>query len=254
MIIAEPLFTGKNKIYMPEMVSTNAFATELLSKTNPSEGTCIITDFQTAGRGQIGRSWFSDPGQNVLISYILYPKFIKISDQFYLNIISGLAVRDVVSMSCPEAKIKWPNDIYVGNQKIAGILVQNTLQGTTIKSTIIGMGLNVNQKYFSPELPNPTSLHQKTKIIFDISEIIGLLSARLEYHYLRMLRGQTLDLLTEYTQLMYRLEQWSRYSSVDDESTFEAKITGIDDDGYLVLCHKDMTIHSYGFRQIRYII
>ena len=144
MNIHEALFTGKMSIYLPETESTNNYAMDLISKTNPPEGTCIYTAYQSAGRGQIGRYWHSETGKNILISYILYPKDLKIADQFMLNIIASLAVRDVVDLFCLNVKIKWPNDIYVDDKKIAGILVQSVLRNNTIKATIIGIGLNVN--------------------------------------------------------------------------------------------------------------
>jgi BirA family biotin operon repressor/biotin-[acetyl-CoA-carboxylase] ligase len=253
MKVPEALFTGKNKISFPELESTNNYALEWIAKTNPSEGSCVIADFQTAGRGQIGRYWHSEADKNILISYIFYPKSISIQEQFFLNIISGLAVFDVVSAFCENVKIKWPNDVYVNDKKIAGILVQNVLRGHSIKATVIGIGLNVNQSEFPKEIPNPTSLINEFQNELAIFEVISLLSARIEFHYLRLQRGNFKELTNDYLQNLYRLNLWATFSD-EDGSQFEGKITGIEAQGKLLIQPRDESIKSFGFREISYII
>ena len=113
---------------------------------------------QTAGRGQRGNKWTSNTGENLMFSIVLKDPKISARDQFVLNEIASLAVVDFLSMHGITARIKWPNDIYVGSKKICGILIENSLQGSAISSSIIGIGLNINQRNFNVNLPNPTSM------------------------------------------------------------------------------------------------
>jgi BirA family biotin operon repressor/biotin-[acetyl-CoA-carboxylase] ligase len=252
MITLEPLFVGKNVIHFDEIHSTNTYATELITKTNPPEGTCIISDFQSAGKGQIGRYWHSEAGKNLLISFILYPKSLAATDQFYLNIISGLAVMDVVSSFCQDVSIKWPNDIYVQNKKIAGILVQNTLRGKDIKSTIIGIGLNVNETTFPQDLPNPTSLALENGEIYHIENIRILLAVRLEYYYNKLNAHHLASVKQQYLKHMYRKNIEGSFL-LSDETKINGAITGIDNDGRLLIL-VDGQIKAFAFREISYFI
>jgi BirA family biotin operon repressor/biotin-[acetyl-CoA-carboxylase] ligase len=248
----QPLFTGKNILYFPELVSTNEFAMDMLSKTNPPEGTCVLTDYQSGGRGQIGRFWYSTAGNNLLISYIFYPAFLSVRDQFYLNIVSGLAVYDVVTLFCSDVSIKWPNDIYIKDKKVAGILVQNVLRGHAIKATVIGIGLNVNEKNFPDTLPNPTSLYLTSGSILQIADIISLLSVKLEYYYLKLRSGNTAFLKDEYLKKLYRAGILSFFKS-DADGIFSATIEGIDDEGRLILRHEDYGVSAWAYRELTFL-
>lgn len=252
MVTHEPLFMGKNVIRFEKIESTNVYANELIAKTNPSEGTCIISDFQSAGKGQIGRYWHSEAGKNLLTSFIIYPKSLPASDQFYLNIISGLAVMDVVSSFCKEVSIKWPNDIYVQNKKIAGILVQNILRGQDVKSTIIGIGLNVNEISFPIELPNPTSLAIETSSIFIVENIRIHLSARLEYYYNKLNAKHLSGLKQQYLNHLFRKGEVSSFT-LNDESKIKGTIIGIDNEGRLLI-DVEGKIKPFAFREISYVL
>jgi BirA family biotin operon repressor/biotin-[acetyl-CoA-carboxylase] ligase len=252
MITHEPLFMGKNVLRFEEIDSTNVYAAEMIAKTNPVEGTCIISDFQSAGKGQIGRYWHSEAGKNLLASFILYPKNLAATDQFFLNIISGLAVMDVVSAFCKNVSIKWPNDIYVQNKKIAGILVQNTLRGKDVKSTIIGIGINVNEIAFPDDLPNPTSLALETNAAFTIENIRLHIAARLEYYYSKLNARHLPSIKQQYLNHMYRRNMESNYL-LSDETEIKGAITGIDHDGRLLI---DIggKITAFAFREISYVL
>lgn len=253
MSIPEALFTGKNKIYYEEISSTNIYAMDLVSKTNPPDGTCIITDYQTAGRGQIGRYWHSDVGKNLLVSYIFYPHTLKVNDQFYLNIISGLAVRDVVSHWVENIKIKWPNDIYIGNKKAAGILVQNVLRGDFIRSTVVGIGLNVNERDFPADLPNPISVSSITGFDIEIDQVFHFVSARLEFYYLQLRNNKHTFLQNEYLSQLYRKDEWAEYTD-SSGFRFSGCITGIDPQGKLQMMIDNGAVKSFGFREVGYVI
>lgn len=253
MDLLQPLFIGKNKVFVKEVPSTNSYATELLSKTNPIEGTCVIAEFQSAGKGQIGRFWHSKAGVNLLVSYILYPKTIKAIDQFYLTMVGSLAVFDVINEFYPQTKIKWPNDIYCGDSKISGILIQNSLRNDSINNTIIGIGVNINEVDFPVILPNPTSLALLTQKKYSIEEILDKISTRLEFYYLKLKSGQNDFLNKKYLENLYRINVLSDFK-LSTGSGFSGQITGIDSIGRLKIIRESGTEEVYGFREISYVI
>jgi BirA family transcriptional regulator, biotin operon repressor / biotin---[acetyl-CoA-carboxylase] ligase len=244
------LFTGKPTIRLDTLPSTNRYATDLLSKTTPSEGTCIVTDFQTDGQGQIGRYWFSDRLRNITASYIFYPNFLIATSQFELSIMAALAVRRVLDMAgIPDATIKWPNDIYVGDLKAGGILIQNQLQGSFIKNTIIGIGINVNQNTFPTQIPNPTSMSLQCGRVFDLSAVLQLLHSETERHYLRLKAGKIQALRSEYLSHLYRKDQWQCYRTPDGP-VFLAKIRDVAHDGALIMEDTDGKERRFSFREL----
>ena len=149
------------------------------------EGGVVITDEQTAGKGQRGNSWEATPGQNLTFSVLFKPAFLPLSSQFYLNILSSLAIADTLNGYSPEGlAIKWPNDIYIGQAKLGGILIENTLRGQMIEHSIIGIGLNINQKTFSS--PKASSLALICGREFVLEQILAELLAHLESRYLQL--------------------------------------------------------------------
>ena len=133
----------KNIIKKNQISSTNTVAIELLKKEELPEGTIIWADEQTKGRGQRGNSWESEPGTNLTISIILFPHFLKAEDQFLLSKVTSLAITDYLANRFNQVTIKWPNDIYVANDKIAGILIENSIIGSSFEYAVIGIGLNI---------------------------------------------------------------------------------------------------------------
>ena len=125
------LFIGKVYHRFNELPSTNDWAAALLAKSTPPEGTVVRADTQTAGRDQFGSKWVSNPGENLLLSVILYPNWLLIKDQFYLSMAIALALYDMTGDA--GATVKWPNDLYLGNHKAAGILIQNTVSSATLQ-------------------------------------------------------------------------------------------------------------------------
>lgn len=253
MEVYKASFVGKNSIHFAEIDSTNTFLTSTLSKSTPIEGTCIIADFQTGGKGQIGRYWHSSPCLNLLISYVLYPVNVKSENQFFINIVSSLAVYDLLSSYGIQPRIKWPNDVYVGNQKIAGTLTQNTWRGEQLRATIIGIGLNVNETEFPTELPNPTSMSTILGKTIDIVEVKNKLSDYLEYYYLALLRSELVMLNAKYLERLYKINEWAQYKDLD-ENVFSALILGITKDGLLELQHADGAIEAYDFRALTFLL
>lgn len=225
------LFIGKVYQRFDELSSTNDWASELMAKSRPPEGMVIRADTQTAGRGQFGSPWLSSPGENLLFSVILYPNWLAVNNQFYLSMAVALALHDAVQQ--PDASIKWPNDLYLGDKKTAGILIQNSINGTTLQSAIVGIGLNVNQLAFDPTLPNPTSLAAFTGQAQDLDAVMERFFSCLEQRYLELKAGRLMAVKTAYEWLLFRKDQLSGFIRTADGSQFEGIIRGIAESGQL---------------------
>lgn len=243
------LFIGRAFHDLPSVDSTNAHALLLLSKSNPPGGTVISTRNQTAGRGQIGSSWESEPGQNISLSIILYPGFLLAQNQFLLNQAMSLAMFDLVSKYLPKTKIKWPNDIYVGDEKIAGILIQNSISGSHLRTSVVGIGLNVNQTHFTSNAPNPTSFKLLSGKDFELDKLIAQLCQCAEQRYLNLKAGKIVPLQSDYRQQLYRLEVSSQFQRASGE-IFQGKICGVSPSGKLQVQVQDKT-EEFDLKQIK---
>ncbi len=234
------------------MDSTNSYAQALLSKSNPSEGTVISTYCQTAGRGQIGSRWESEPDKNISLSAIFYPNFLEARDQFQLNQCISLAVFDLVKNCLPDhpVSIKWPNDIYVGGRKIAGILIQNSLINTQIRSTVAGIGINVNQATFLTNPPNPTSLLLETGREHPLPDLVPQLCGHLEARYLQLKAGKIVPLQHDYLRHLYRFGQLASYRRTNGQ-TFQGIIQGIDEMGRLKV-EVGGNVECFDLKEIRF--
>jgi BirA family biotin operon repressor/biotin-[acetyl-CoA-carboxylase] ligase len=233
--------------------STNTFAVKVLSNGYPKAGTIITADFQTAGRGQFGHTWYSSPGLNLTMSCILYPTILP-ADQFLLSMAVSLAVRDIVSIVVPHKQsfIKWPNDIYVGERKIAGILIQNSIQREKITSCIAGIGLNVNETNFPVDLPNPTSLsiesNRKDLNIMSIQEnLLQALEYRLEEIY-----QDNAKLIDAYHEKLYRRNVRTTFRMKSDGAERVGMLKGVDGLGRILIEWEDGSSNALGFKEIEY--
>lgn len=250
------LFVGQNCIHLKSIDSTNSYASQLMGDIKPVEGTLIYTFDQQNGRGQRGNTWETEPNKNVASSFILYPSFLQAGRQFLLNKIASLAVADLMaellkpSDKTSEIRIKWPNDIYVGTKKIAGILIENTLRENTIHSSIIGIGININQTAFNADI-NATSLALITNKEFDLMQVLEKLSEFIEARYLQ-LKGNKLESIdTSYLQNLYQLNEWHNYTSNDQ--LFEGKIIGISAIGKLQVQLKTTEIREFDLKEIKFV-
>jgi len=232
------LFIGKVYHRFDELPSTNDWAADLLAKSKPPEGTVVRADSQSAGRGQFGSRWESEPGQNLLLSAILYPVWLEAQAQFYLSMAVALSLHDLVKafqspIPNPQSPIKWPNDLYLSDRKTAGILIQNALSCQHLQSSIVGIGLNVNQMDFDPALPSPTSLALFFGEKFDLDEVAERLFQCLERRYLQLKSGQRAAIKAEYEQSLFRLGEPSKFIRTADNSEFTGIIRGVTEAGRL---------------------
>lgn len=227
-IPANTLFTGQKLVYVPECHSTNAEALTLLQNSpQVTEGTVIITDNQTAGRGQRGNTWESEAGKNLTFSLILKPTFLHPKDQFKLNMAVSLGLYDYLTSQVSDVKIKWPNDMMIDNQKACGMLIESQISGQQMQSSIVGIGLNVNQQSFS--LPTPTSVAIKKGHEFVLNEVLTELLQWIEGRYLQL--RANIDLKDEYVNALYAKGEKRNFKS--GEEVFEGVIIGIDSVGLL---------------------
>lgn len=248
------LFVGQNSIHLESVDSTNSYASELLRQIELSEGSIIYTFEQLNGRGQRGNSWESEPFKNVALSLVLYPKFLSVNQQFLLTKITSLAVADLMaelledSVNPKEISIKWPNDIYVKGKKIAGILIENTLRESTLQSSIIGIGININQLNFSTI--QATSLALLSSKEFKLMEVLNRWCEFFEARYLQLKTNKLESIDNSYLERLYKLNQWSNYTS--QETLFEGKIGGVSKVGKLQVELKNGEIKEFDLKEIAF--
>jgi BirA family biotin operon repressor/biotin-[acetyl-CoA-carboxylase] ligase len=245
------MIIGSKQLFYENVSSTNTEASLLLKAGAPEEGTVIYTDFQSAGRGQQGNRWESEKGRNLLISIILYPESVSPDEQFLISIMASLGICDMLDNYFQGSKIKWPNDIYAGDDKIAGILIENTIMGEKTGSTVIGIGLNINQTDFPDFLPDPVSMKMITGEEYDCNLIMNHLLASLDKRYKELLYGDREDLRKEYIPRLYRLGEWHNFRA--ENRSFPGKITDIATSGKLRIEKRDGTTAEFGFKEIEYI-
>ncbi|TNF26704.1 MAG: biotin--[acetyl-CoA-carboxylase] ligase [Bacteroidetes bacterium] len=228
------LFVGQHRIHLAETGSTNNYARQLVRDKMPPEGTLVTTDTQTEGRGQRSNSWVSSPGLNVTGSYILRPVFLAAKDQFMLSASIALAVFDVVSEKADKnsVNIKWPNDVLVNGQKIAGILIENSLRGNGIDHSIVGIGINVNQTEFPSGL-NATSLKILTNDQHALDDVISVLNSMIEKRYLQLRQGQHASILSQFNRHLFGFDQEKALTVNGKEAIF--RILGVRPSGELQL-------------------
>jgi len=221
---------------------------EMLREYELPEGFVLRTDFQSAGKGQPGNSWEAEKGKNLLFSVLLYPQHIAIDQQFVLSQLVSVAILRTLNSFCSGFSIKWPNDIYFGDKKIGGILIENSLQGSKLNTSIVGIGLNINQKTFRSDAPNPVSLRQITaknqrrkNILQDVLNNIYELYSKMDVDTIR----------NEYFENLYRRVGFYTYR--DNKGLFEAELAGIESDGCLKLKTRTGEIRAYYFKEVAFV-
>jgi BirA family biotin operon repressor/biotin-[acetyl-CoA-carboxylase] ligase len=251
------LFIGQNAIYVKSLASTNSYASELLRQISVSEGSLIYTFEQEKGRGQRGNSWESEPNKNVTLSLVLYPSFLQPSEQFLLTKITSLAVADLMAeilsstLNSNRIHIKWPNDIYVHNKKIAGILIENYLRENAIQTSIIGLGINVNQDIFHTA-PNAVSVFSLTHKITDLQQCMERFCEYFEARYLQLKANKLQKLNEDYLRYLYRLNEWNTYTTAGNE-TFEGNIKGVSAIGKLQVEVISGEVKEFDLKEIGFV-
>lgn len=245
------MIIGSRFIFKENLDSTNNYAYRLLQEDLLPEGTVVHTNFQSAGKGRKDHSWESEDGKNLLISVVLYPCQILPEDQFIISMIISLGICDFLRRFAEDCKIKWPNDIYVANDKIAGILIENSISGNLIGSTIAGIGLNINQEKFLSDAPNPVSLRILTGKTYDTGIFLQQLVAKLDRRYEQLLSGKLSKIRTEYISSLYQLNEWHNYKT--DSGMLYGRIISVTGSGRLQIKDSWNNIHEFSFGEVDFM-
>ena len=236
--------------------STNTYLRDLKGGDPEYDYEVAVASFQTAGRGQKGNTWESEAGKNLLFSILAHPGNIKVQEQFYISQAIALAVSDSVMAAMGEPfaggiSVKWSNDVYWNDFKMAGILIENTLQGSTILDTVAGVGLDVNQEVFMSDAPNPISMKNITGRDFDIEALLTDIVNRF-IGYMELSAQERLKVDQLYRARLYRREGYHKFR--DAQGDFEASIEGIRPDGCLMLLTRSGEHRVYEFKQVQFIL
>jgi BirA family biotin operon repressor/biotin-[acetyl-CoA-carboxylase] ligase len=246
---------GKEMIRLKVVDSTNLYFLDWLTREKPEEGTLVIADFQTTGRGVDGSKWESEHAMNLTFSFVLYPYFLALEAQFYLNKIISLGLCDMVREILPghdDIRIKWPNDIYIGDRKVAGTLIQNGVKGTLFEYAVVGIGLNVNQQEFQDDITNPVSLKVAAGKEFNLEDVLKSTLTRIEQRYESLRQGAKQQIDQDYLQRLYRLQQLSGYLYKGNK--IQAKISGVNRFGQLILEIPGEKIIECDLKEIKFIL
>lgn len=247
------LFVGQRVIRLDQVDSTNDFAMGLLKGMPLEEGAVVTTAKQTRGKGQRGNSWESQPGQNVTCSVVLRPTFFDPAKQFDLTRAVSLALTDVLHDLIPqhETRIKWPNDVFVDGGKIAGILIENVLNGSQINYSVVGIGFNVNQLDFISGGSVATSLQKVTGKTFEVDGILKMICAALEVRYLQLRNNKVDKIAEEYFARLFKAGITTRFT--DFSNIFEATIVDVTKEGLLVLKDANGMDRKFGMKEVGWI-
>ncbi len=248
------LFVGQNIIKLIAVDSTNNYLKKLTSNSEPlPEGTVIMAEHQFAGRGQQDNVWHAEPAKNLTFSVFLKPDFIAPENGFLINIMVSLALNRALSKYLQtNLTIKWPNDIYFGDKKIGGILIENVIMGNKLKHTIIGIGLNVNQLNFDERLTKTaTSITQILQQDVDLTTLLAEICTQIEQAYLNLRQGKSVLLTEMYVSKLYQLNKKAKYSHQGEE--FCGVIQGVTGHGLLKIQPIDGEVLTFGFKEVSFL-
>ena len=215
-------------------------------------GSVWAARFQTAGRGQQGSKWESAVGENLIFSIVLRPEFLPAERQFLISEISALAVCDLLDSWGLDARIKWPNDIYAGDKKIQGMLIEHFLNGSGLLASVVGIGLNLNQKHFTSDAPNPGSVWLETGVWHDPEVALKELLEFMHIRYTALQAGAWASIEAAYQSKLYRYGQWATFVRMATAMPFEGRIIGVDEYGCLKMELKGGGEERFAFKEVGY--
>ncbi|MDZ4747489.1 MAG: biotin--[acetyl-CoA-carboxylase] ligase [Saprospiraceae bacterium] len=230
--------------------STNKEAQRLLAQGAGVNGLTLFAKHQTDGRGQLSRVWISGPGSHVAMSIIYLPDSLNISNLPALSMKTSLGIVNALTSIDPSLQplIKWPNDIYAAGKKLCGILIENALSGGKIQHSIIGIGMNVNEKNFPPEISNAISLSQLTGSTYAPQQVALIIRE----HVMALLKVDNDHWKSDYDQ--YVFGKGNHFTFLSEESSFEAEVIGVSMQGHLILKNTDDTIKQYASHQVKWVV
>lgn len=230
-----------------ELSSTNTQAEQLFPE-ELKDKRVILTYRQNSGRGQALNRWESEPGKNISITVVLRPEAYEASKQFAVSMVCALGVCDFIGHYVKGASVKWPNDVYVGDRKICGILIEHAIAGRFISRSLCGIGVNINQAFFCSDAPNPVSLFQLTGQQMDLEKALAELLVCIDQRYRQMKDYDVLE--KDFLSNLYRRQGVYKWEDAGGE--FEASIEQVDEYGRLVLRDVKGEKRVYGFKEVVY--
>lgn len=232
--------------------STNNYANAQIREKGVSEGTVFLAYEQTAGRGQMKNFWESEPGKNLTFSLVLFPDFLEIKRQFMLSKVVSLGIYRALNKYVAQLKVKWPNDIYAGDQKLGGILIENSIMSGLLKSSVIGIGLNVNQMVFRSNAPNPVSLQMLTNQHHDCESLLTEILDEIGAYYSLLKEGDYNLIDREFISVLYRLDEIHQFKSEDE--IFSGQIVGVNEIGQLLIQKTEGQLLEFHFKEVEFLI
>ncbi|SFW68030.1 biotin--[acetyl-CoA-carboxylase] ligase [Cellulophaga fucicola] len=230
--------------------STNEYLKQLIVSSNLDDFTVVVTENQLQGRGQMGTHWLSEPGKNLTFSVLKKGEGLEVADQFLLNMCVSLALYEALQqLNIPNLAVKWPNDILSANSKICGILIENILIGSKIQSSIIGIGLNVNQLSFN-NLPNVSSLKLLKGETFNLDEVLNIIIQKLKKYVTKDFLENPDALRALYQEIMFRVNKPSTFKN-NEGALFMGFIKGVSSSGKLIVLLEDNIFKEYNLKEIQ---
>jgi BirA family biotin operon repressor/biotin-[acetyl-CoA-carboxylase] ligase len=248
------LIIGKPILQFDTLDSTNDYAKHLLANNTPKDGTVILADYQSKGRGQQSNIWLSERGDNLLFSIILFPKSLLAENQFYINmaVCQGIVQGLQYLYEIPELKIKWPNDIMIGDKKLCGILIENAIVGSKLKYVIVGIGMNILQTECKG-LDAATSLKQYLLHAYIEKErVLESVLLGIERSYLKLIKGNFAEIKQNYLQYLYRFDG-NNHDFEWNNKVHKAAIIDVLGDGRLKVKEAySESVQDFAFKQIKF--
>lgn len=238
--------------FLTSVDSTMAYLQRLPDDVATDDLYVVVAETQTAGRGQRGTHWESESGKNLTLGLRVYPTFLKADEQFRLSEVTALAIAEALDLYTDGISIKWPNDIYWHDRKICGMLLEHDLRGSEIACTRIGPGININQRQFFSDAPNPVSLYQILGHDTDLTAFLHQFLQRFSSAYTALRSGARQSIDWQYHQRLYRRE--GLFSYADAQGTFRARLIGVLPDGTLQLEDEAGRLRKYAFKEVRFVL
>lgn len=247
-----------SKVHLEEVKSTNSWLLEALSSAEQPlpEGIVVYTKRQTAGRGQVGNSWESESDKNISFSLLLRPDFLPIPRQFVISELCSVAILlGLEELGVKELSVKWPNDIYAGDEKICGILIENRLMHNVLAESVLGVGININQKKWIGNAPNPTSLILQG-VVSTPEIVLDLVAGHIARLYDVLQQGEEgrNAIHRMFVEHLYRRNGYFPYVDVQTKTPFEAEIADIDPQGPMLLRLHDGSVRKYWFKEVQFVL
>ena len=251
------VWNNESIIRLATVDSTNRYmrdnASELWSKHGESGFVVVTAGHQTAGRGQRGNTWSSNAGENLLFSILARPgESLKVTEQFLLSQAVALSLHEAMLHFGIDTRLKWPNDIYVGKRKLAGILLELDYAGAFVEQAIIGIGVNVNQENFPPMDRTPVSMKMLWKRDFILDDVLATILDLFEHYYTEMRFGNRDAIAAEYKRVLLGMNE--RRTFIDGVGRFDAVIQDVESDGHLILRRNDGSTGRYAFKEMEMVL